>query len=285
MDSGVRGIFHEKHRITRVVWLVQTRNNQFTWLCPGGRPSIVILPYQRCCQSSLLEQIRFHGRFFWLCLAMHCIVTAGPTYEPLDEVRRLTNFSTGRLGSELASFLTNQGHEATLLIGQLATFRGERHAKHVQTFSTTVDLRDRLRALGADSVGAVFHAAAVSDFTFGKTWTRSEHGDLTEVREGKISTRRGALLTELLPTPKIIAELRQYFPKAVLVGWKFEVDGSRADVVRLAQSQIEQCMTDACVANGRAYGEGFGLVTHGACEHLPELVQLFAALEKLIRPV
>ena len=37
---------------------------------------------------------------------MRCIVTAGPTYEPLDEVRRLTNFSTGRLGIELANFLT-----------------------------------------------------------------------------------------------------------------------------------------------------------------------------------
>src|SRR5881396_3056907 len=101
---------------------------------------------------------------------MNCIVTAGPTYEPLDEVRRLTNFSTGRLGSELASFLSAQGHEATLLIGQQATFRGERHARHVQTFTTTADLRDRLRALGGEAVDAVFHAAAVSDFTFGKVW-------------------------------------------------------------------------------------------------------------------
>ena len=36
---------------------------------------------------------------------MNCIVTCGPTYEPLDEVRRLTNFSTGRLGTELANYL------------------------------------------------------------------------------------------------------------------------------------------------------------------------------------
>ena len=36
---------------------------------------------------------------------MNCIVTAGPTFEPLDDVRRLTNFSTGRLGTELANFL------------------------------------------------------------------------------------------------------------------------------------------------------------------------------------
>src|SRR5687768_14363623 len=39
---------------------------------------------------------------------VNCVITAGPTYEPLDEVRRLTNFSTGRLGSELATYLTSQ---------------------------------------------------------------------------------------------------------------------------------------------------------------------------------
>ena len=95
---------------------------------------------------------------------MQCIITAGPTYEPLDEVRRLTNFSTGRLGSELASFLSARGHETTLLIGQHATYRGERHARQVQTFTTTANLRDRLQALAGPAVAAVFHAAAVSDF-------------------------------------------------------------------------------------------------------------------------
>src|SRR5262249_49126469 len=101
---------------------------------------------------------------------MRCIVTAGPTYEPLDKVRRLTNFSTGRLGSELASYLSAQGHEVTLLIGQLASFHRESHARSIQMFSTTEDLRKRLQALGGQSADAIFHAAAVSDFTFGKIW-------------------------------------------------------------------------------------------------------------------
>ena len=52
---------------------------------------------------------------------MNCIVTAGPTFEPLDEVRRLTNFSTGRLGMELANFLAARGHKVVLLIGETAT--------------------------------------------------------------------------------------------------------------------------------------------------------------------
>ena len=93
---------------------------------------------------------------------MKCLITAGPTYEPLDGVRRLTNFSSGRLGSELASFLTARGHETTLLIGQQATFRGERHAREVETFTTTANLRDRLQALAGQPVDALFHAAAIS---------------------------------------------------------------------------------------------------------------------------
>src|ERR1039457_6889736 len=101
---------------------------------------------------------------------MHCIVTAGPTYEPLDEVRRLTNFSTGRLGLGLANTPGARGHEASLLIGQSAAYRGECHARQVETFTTTANLRDRLQALASPAIAAVFHAAAVSDFRFGKIW-------------------------------------------------------------------------------------------------------------------
>jgi len=215
---------------------------------------------------------------------LHCIVTAGPTFEPLDEVRRLTNFSTGRLGSELVNFLAERGHEVTLLIGEQATYRGERNAGHVETFTTTRDLRERLQALAAQPVGAVFHAAAVSDFTFGKIWLRSSQGALTELKAGKISTRQGTLLAELVPTPKIIEELRIWFPKARLVGWKYEVDGERNDVIRQAKKQMAECLTDACVTNGPAYGPGFGLVGQdGEVAHLADTGALFEELERLVR--
>jgi phosphopantothenate---cysteine ligase (CTP) len=214
---------------------------------------------------------------------VRCIVTAGPTYEPLDQVRRLTYFSTCRLGSELVSFLTARGHEVTLLIGQQATFRGERRALQVETFTTTADLRRRLQTLAAQPTEAVFHAAAVSDFTFGKILRRTADGQHEEVKAGKISTREGPLLAELVPTPKILAELRTWYPHARLVGWKYETDGDRAAVLRLAQRQLAECRTDACVANGPAYGVGFGLVTAGAdARHLAGTEELFTALEGLL---
>lgn len=214
---------------------------------------------------------------------MRCVVTAGPTYEPLDQVRRLTNFSTGRLGSELVNFLAARGHEVILLIGQLATWRGERHATQVETFTTTEDLSARLRALVAVQPDVVFHAAAVSDFSFGKVWQRSASGQLTELKSGKLTTREGALLTELVPTQKIIAQLRNWYPKAKLIGWKYEVDGDRATTVAAARSQLAECRTEACVANGPAYGEGFGLIAKvGEPEHCTDMAALFRALDAFV---
>jgi len=141
---------------------------------------------------------------------MRCLITAGPTYEPLDNVRRLTNFSTGRLGSELANFLVGRGHEVTLLLGEQATWRAAVKAQAFIFFSTTADLRERVEKAGGQGFDAVFHAAAVSDFGFGKVWERNDSGELSEVQSGKFSTDLKNLVVELKPTRKIIAELRQW---------------------------------------------------------------------------
>lgn len=213
---------------------------------------------------------------------MRCIVTAGPTFEPLDQVRRLTNHSTGRLGSELTNYLTEHEHEVTLLIGQQATWRGERDPARVETFTTTDNLRLGLRALADEGWDAVFHAAAVSDFTFGKAFMRGAKGELHEMQSSKLSTRGDPLLVELLPTAKIIAELRGWFPRATIIGWKYEVDGTREDVIEKASRQIFENQTDACVANGPAYGEGFGLVTPDGCQPIADAAALYCALEQFV---
>ncbi|HEX7570369.1 MAG TPA: phosphopantothenoylcysteine decarboxylase [Verrucomicrobiae bacterium] len=214
---------------------------------------------------------------------MNCIVTAGPTFEPLDDVRRLTNFSTGRLGTELANHLTACGHKVTLLIGESATYAGERRAQSVKVFSTTADLRAKLKACSGKKVDAIFHAAAVSDFAFGQIFTEKKPGEFTALKAArKISTRSGNLLVELVPTPKIIAELRGWFPRTKIIGWKYEADGGRADALRAAAKQLADDATDFCVANGPAYGHGFNLVSADGRKHFATMEKLFAALEKIL---
>jgi phosphopantothenate---cysteine ligase (CTP) len=214
--------------------------------------------------------------------ALHCVVTAGPTYEELDRARRITNFSTGRLGCELAGFLHAQGIQVTLLIGEQSTWRGERRAWRVKTFTTGRNLAEQLEALGGPDIDAVFHAAAVSDFQVGKVWAKKDDGALNEVSGGKLSSREGTLLAELVPTPKIISQMRDWFPGAVIVGWKYEVDASRESVLASAREQIVANRTDACVANGPAYGAGYGLVTHAEavaeCQDNQELFEALAGL-------
>jgi phosphopantothenoylcysteine synthetase/decarboxylase len=209
---------------------------------------------------------------------MNCLVTAGPTYEPLDQVRRLTNFSTGRLGIELAEFLTARGHCVTLLIGEQATWPGPRLAAEVVMFSTTADLEAKLRAHAGGTVDAIFLAAAVSDFQFGRAFQPVAGGALEEIKAGKLSTRTGTLLVELVPTPKLLPQMRDWFPAARLTGWKYEVDGDRAAALARADEQLAAARTDACVVNGPAYGPGFGLLTREGCRDLENRTALFAAL-------
>jgi phosphopantothenoylcysteine synthetase/decarboxylase len=214
---------------------------------------------------------------------MNCIVTAGPTFEPLDDVRRLTNFSTGRLGTELANFLTARGHKVTLLIGEAATYTGERKAKSIKVFSTTADLQAKLELFSGKKVGAIFHAAAVSDFAFGQLFAQDAAGRRQPLKPSKkIPTRGGKLFAELVPTPKIIAGLRGWFPRTRIFGWKFEADGGRNDAILAAKRQIADCSTDFCVANGPAYGRGFGLVGRDSQKHFTQAEKLFAALEKAV---
>jgi phosphopantothenoylcysteine synthetase/decarboxylase len=214
---------------------------------------------------------------------MNCIVTAGPTYEPLDDVRRLTNFSTGGLGTELANFLTARGHRVTLLIGESATYAGERKARSVKVYTTTKDLRAKLKSFSGKKVDAIFHAAAVSDFGFGQIFAQNKAGEFVALKASKkISTRSGEMLVELVPTPKIIAELRGWFPKTKIVGWKFEANGGRSDALRAAKKQLGDCATDFCVANGPAYGKGFSLVSANGQKHFADALKLFTALETIL---
>jgi hypothetical protein len=56
----------------------------------------------------------------------------------------------------------------------------------------------------------------------------------------------------------------------VIVGWKYELDGSRGDAVARAREQINTSNTNACVVNGSAYGTGFGFLAResGELRHL-----------------
>ncbi|MBI5773829.1 MAG: DNA/pantothenate metabolism flavoprotein domain protein [Verrucomicrobia bacterium] len=209
---------------------------------------------------------------------MKVIVTCGPSYEPIDQARRLTNFSTGRLGIALANAFTRHGWEVACLKGEQATCADPLHAKTVQTFSTNEDLAQKLETLSrAGKVDAVFHAAALCDFKVARV--ENEAGET--IVSPKFSTREGGLRLVLVPTLKVLPELRDWFPNAKIAGWKYELAGTRAEAFEAAGRQLRGCRTDACVLNGAAYGSGFALCTPD--KSVKECADADALAEELLR--
>jgi phosphopantothenoylcysteine decarboxylase/phosphopantothenate--cysteine ligase len=189
---------------------------------------------------------------------MKVIVTCGPSFEPIDEVRRLTNFSTGELGGLLAEQLIAAGHEVFCLKGSGATHAGPDSGPrcHVRRFDTNDDLLRLLREVaGAHDIGAVFHAAALCDYRVAQV--RDAAGLACE--SAKISSRAGALTLQLEPATKVIHELRPLFPRSLLVGWKYELIGTREVALANVRRQFTEAHTDLCVLNGRAAGDGFSV--------------------------
>lgn len=189
---------------------------------------------------------------------MKVLVTCGPSYEPIDAVRRLTNFSTGRLGIALSNAFTARGWEVACLKGEQATCADPLRAQRVLPFSTSDDLASKLSSLaGEGGWDAVFHAAAVCDFRVERVL--NERGE--EMESPKFSSREGRLNLVLAPATKVLPRLREWFPQARLVGWKYELAGTRSEAFAKAQAQLTECGTDACVLNGAAYGSGFAFRT------------------------
>lgn len=193
-------------------------------------------------------------------------ITCGPAHEPIDSVRRITNFATGEIGNLLSHALVAAGFNVICFRGEGSTAPSPEGVE-VRTFSTNDSLAEALKAVISPQV--IFHAAALCDF--GVTLPDSD--------EKKISSRAGGLTLSLHPLPKVLPQIRKWFPHALIVGWKYELDGGREEAITRAASQIEESQTDACVVNGAAFGPDFGfLKADGSMELLPDKPSLAAHL-------
>ncbi len=189
---------------------------------------------------------------------MKVVVTTGPSYEPVDEVRRLTNFSTGELGVMLSEQLARKGFDVICLRGVHATHPEVAAGVDTRPFTTNDDLHAQLESLAkTTTVAAVFQVAALCDYKVAQV----EDAAGARCDAAKIESRSGRLTIVLEPARKVLAGMRVLFPEATLVGWKYELNGTRAEALARAWRQLRECGTDACVLNGRAWGPGFAFCT------------------------
>ena len=187
------------------------------------------------------------------------IVTTGPACAPIDEVRCITNFATGETGAIIAAALIAAGWDVFLFRGRGATHAGMPQGAHLHEFTTNKDMArgmEELSATRGKDVAAVFHSAALSDYAVASV--RGPDG--ASVGGGKISGDLAQLHLVLEPAGKILPRLRGWFPHAWVVGWKYELEGTREEAIAKAREQLVSGRTDATVVNGSAYGPGFGVL-------------------------
>jgi phosphopantothenate---cysteine ligase (CTP) len=109
---------------------------------------------------------------------MRIVITGGPGSEPIDRVRYITNQSTGELAVRLARRFGDAGHRIELLLGNGAIWRLETAIY----FQTTDDLERLLNEVAdRDSVDALLHVAALSDFGVGETIVSGRRSDAAKI--------------------------------------------------------------------------------------------------------
>jgi phosphopantothenoylcysteine decarboxylase/phosphopantothenate--cysteine ligase len=167
------------------------------------------------------------------------LITAGPSHEPIDPVRYLTNRSSGKMGYALARAGVRRGAEVTLISGPTSLSAPSR--VRLVRVKTAADMRQAVMADFPHST-AVIMAAAVADY-------RPEKFVPRKVKKGEIP-----LHLDLKPNPDILKELGAAKDGQVLVGFAAETD----ELIANARKKLKEKNLDFIVANDVTLeGSGF----------------------------
>ena len=209
------------------------------------------------------------------------LITAGPTNEYIDEVMKITNMSTGRLGIELTKNYLNEGYEVTLIATRSVVRSnlyerynlGENKSLKTIPIETTEDMLNALINESKNKYDLVIHSSAVGDykpeFSFrmedlaeelahaikeGKTTKEEILNILTSPSckvndDTKISSYEPHLTVKLTLTPKLISRLRELFPEATLIGFKLLENVTKEHLIEVAKKLCIKNNMDYIIAN------------------------------------
>lgn len=210
---------------------------------------------------------------------MEILITAGGTSEPIDNVRSITNHSSGGLGKKIAEAFLATGHQVTYVTTPQALRPKNASALTIIEIETTAELEKQLVTLFSEKqFDSIVHSMAVSDFTtetaltedtfietlaqelqtaadfspaalsqLVKTSLDAIGGKPQAAR--KISSDTERLLIFLKKNPKIIAMIRDQQPNTILVGFKLLVHVSEAELIQVASNALVKNRCDFVLAN------------------------------------
>jgi phosphopantothenoylcysteine synthetase/decarboxylase len=169
--------------------------------------------------------------------ARRVLITAGPTWAPIDSVRFIGNIASGETGIMLARELARRGAAVTLVLGPGVCARGRLANVTIMRFTFFRELCRILETeVSSGRYDCVVHAAAVCDYLPGRIW------------HGKIVSAKTRYL-KLVPAPKLIDSIRKWDPAVLLIGFKFEPDADRSTLLREAQGLMRRSGAKAVLAN------------------------------------
>jgi phosphopantothenoylcysteine decarboxylase/phosphopantothenate--cysteine ligase len=158
------------------------------------------------------------------------LLTAGPTQEPLDPVRFISNRSSGKMGYALAEAAASRGASVVLVSGPVHL--PPPREVTVIPVRTAEEMRDQVFA-NLDAATIVIKAAAVADY------------HLTRVPQQKVKKTAARFSLELDPTPDILAELGRKKGDRLLIGFAAETE----NLAQEARRKLESKNCDMIVGN------------------------------------
>ena len=160
------------------------------------------------------------------------LMTAGPTVEKIDPVRVITNISTGKTGTLLASELVSAGAKVTLIYGPGTA---EPPKCKVIPVNTVTEMFNAVKKELKKKYDIVILTAAASDY-------------IPKNSKTKINSKN-PLTIKLTKAPKIIDFVKKWQKGVFLVGFKAETDVSKRELVTRSRRKLRESKADLMVAN------------------------------------
>ncbi len=178
---------------------------------------------------------------------MRALVTAGPTIEPIDPIKLITNRSSGKMGIAVARAAAARGAEVTLIYGP-GNETPPANIKLVRV-QTTAEMHDAFERELESRHDIIISAAAAQDFAVERPAERKlKHSEPVTLK--------------LVPAPRVLDGVRKLAPDAFVVGFKAEHDVSDEELLEAAKDKLAEGL-DMVVANDVARsGAGFGTDTN-----------------------
>lgn len=186
---------------------------------------------------------------------MKLIITAGGTSERIDDVRSITNTSTGRLGYAIGQrFLETPVETIYYLHGLRATPLEGSNVKAIPV-EGAMDLKEKMESLlKEEEIDAVVHAMAVSDFMVKAVTTleRIQSGEQEGLSGNKISSDIDNLTIVMERSPKVIGMIKELSPDTILTGFKLLSHVPHEELIQTGYSLLQKNQCDFVLANDLA---------------------------------